>query len=385
MDRVGVNLLKAGMVFSEPVYIDDTNLFVLAGVPLRQKDLDKLKSWDIETVQTDGFPYPNKEEYVQEVAQKVNSALSLVEVQQNRSIYRNYTSLIEQMNMVFLRINAGDNASADIAINTISSQLFQVLENQRDRFVGFILGGEVKGNEMAKSSVNTAILSALIAQELKFPRYKIFNVIIGALLHDIGMLRLPKYIIDKQGGLSEKEQQQMHSHPLYGHKIATKELSYADEVGDIVLQHHERWDGNGYPEKLAGNSINIGARIVSITDAFEAMISEKPYRNSMVGYQAMINLLADSSHRFDPIILKALVLIMGIYPIGSFVSLNNGIIARVMEVRADAPLRPKIRVIIDEFKKIHKNEKGALIDLLIDKDLYITEAIDGKELSVQYA
>jgi HD-GYP domain-containing protein (c-di-GMP phosphodiesterase class II) len=162
-----------------------------------------------------------------------------------------------------------------------------------------------------------------------------------------------------------------------------KELNYSDEVGNVVLQHHERWDGNGYPHQIAGDGIDMGARIVSVADSFEAMVSHKPYRNSMVGYQAMKNLLADNSRRFDPDVLKAFILTMGIYPIGSIVRLNDDTVARVTEVRPFAPLRPKIQVLIDEHKKVFRNEEGAFIDLLLEKKRYITKAMDLKEISEQ--
>jgi HD-GYP domain-containing protein (c-di-GMP phosphodiesterase class II) len=195
------------------------------------------------------------------------------------------------------------------------------------------------------------------------------------------MLRLPEEITNKSGGLSEAELQRVQAHPLYTYKIITKELLYPEDVGLAALQHHERWDGEGYPRRIAGANIDMGARIVSVADAFEAMVSEKPYRNSMVGYQAMKNLLSDNSRRFDPDVLKAFIKTMGIYPIGSVIMLNNGAIARVTEVQGDAPLRPKIRLLIDEFGKVYKNEEGELIDLLTEKSLFIAQALDPREIS----
>jgi HD-GYP domain-containing protein (c-di-GMP phosphodiesterase class II) len=127
----------------------------------------------------------------------------------------------------------------------ISTQLLQAIRSQPEEFVGFILGGNVKGYEMAKSSVNTAILSGLVAHELKYPNHKTLSIIIGALLHDAGMLRLPKEITEKRGELSDPERKLMHTHPLLAYKIITKEFKYNEEVGTVVLQHHERWDGNG--------------------------------------------------------------------------------------------------------------------------------------------
>jgi HD-GYP domain-containing protein (c-di-GMP phosphodiesterase class II) len=281
--------------------------------------------------------------------------------------------------MIFLRVLEAENSTDNQLINIIGTQLLQVLRSERNKFIGFILGAEVKGFEMAKSSVNTAILSGLCALELKLPHHRILAIIIGALLHDIGMLRLPIEIIEKRGGLSEAERLRMRSHPLHSQRMVMKEFAYPDEIGEIVLQHHERWDGEGYPYHIAGENIELGARIVSIADAFEAMVSPKPYRSSIVGNQAIKNLLADNSRRFDPEILKVFITTIGIYPIGSIIQLNNGIIARVSETRAEAPLRPKMQVLVDEAGKMIKNEDIIYLDLFIQKNLYITKTLGAKE------
>jgi HD-GYP domain-containing protein (c-di-GMP phosphodiesterase class II) len=414
MKKVAVNTLKAGMAFSEPVYIEGNNLLVPAGVAIRKKDVDRLNSWGIDMVQTDGAPIsppaskdkkppvpaqnaaaeekPAARAAVSKTAaepkapeaapKKKSSLISLSEVQENKGAYRMYIDLIERLDQVFTSIATGISVEAR-SIDNITGRLLQAIREQRDSIIGYILGGEVSGHEMAKSSVNTAILAALIAAELKLPNHKVMQVVTGALLHDVGMLRLPKEIVDKKGGLSAAELQRVQAHPLYAYKIVNKELLYPEDVGIVVLQHHERWDGEGYPRRISGAAIDVGARIVSVADAFEAMVSQKPYRNSMMGYQAMKNLLSDNSRRFDPDVLKAFIQTMGIYPIGSIILLNNGAMARVVEVHGSAPLRPKIRILIDEFGKIFKQDEGDIIDLLTEKSLFIARAVDPKEAAKQ--
>jgi HD-GYP domain-containing protein (c-di-GMP phosphodiesterase class II) len=392
-------------MFSQPVYIEGNSLLVPAGVAVRKKDIERLQSWGIVTVETEGealgverAPKNQREETKppgdgkkpevpaqgEPKLKKKPNTLSLVEVQENKGAYRSYLDLIERLDVVFGNIASGVSVEAR-AIDDIAIRMIQAVRDQRDSIIGFILGGEVAGHEMAKSSVNAAILSALIAQEMKIPNHKMMLIITGALLHDVGMFRLPKEILDKKGGLSDAEFQRMQAHPLYTHKIVSKELLYPEDVGLIVLQHHERWDGEGYPRRLSGTAIDIGARIVSVADAFEAMVSQKPYRNSMMGYQAMKNLLSDNSRRFDPDVLKAFIQTMGIYPIGSIIFLNNGALGRVIEVHGDAPLRPKIRILVDEFGKVFRQEEGDIIDLLTEKSLFIAKAVDPKELAKKYA
>jgi HD-GYP domain-containing protein (c-di-GMP phosphodiesterase class II) len=400
MKKIDVNTLKPGMIFSAPVYIEGNNLLVPAGIAIRKKDIDRLVSWGYSSVSTEGEPVEAKSESAaaQPAAPPAQTdvspglsggvaknktmpkVLSLTDVQENKGAYRTYLSLIEKLDQVYTNIGQGVSVEPR-TVDNLTGQLLQAVRDERDHIIGFILGGEVSGRVLAKSSVNTAILSALIAMELKFSHHKVMQVVTAALLHDVGMLRLPPEITNKSGGLSGEELQRMQAHPLYTYKIITKELLYPEDVGLAALQHHERWDGEGYPRRISGADIDMGARIISVADAFEAMVSEKPYRNSMMGYQAMKNLLSDNSRRFDPDVLKAFIKTMGIYPIGSVIMLNNGAIARVTEVQGDAPLRPKIRVLIDEFGKVYQNDEGDLIDLLTEKSLFIARALDPKEFA----
>jgi HD-GYP domain-containing protein (c-di-GMP phosphodiesterase class II) len=415
MNVVNVSDLRPGQIFSEPVYSEGDYMLVSSGVPLRQRDIDVLNTWGIEYVRTEGIMLETSkpklnlknesseviikaleeqikeaigepEEIQEEVPKDIPKAgakpekrapikFSISDVRQNSSPYRRYKTFIEKLNSLFTALKSGTDIEMR-DIDNICLQLLQEMRENPDNFVGFILGGEVSGNELAKSSVNTAILSALTAQELKLPNHKIHNIVAGALLHDVGMLRLSKGITEKKGGLSEAELEQIKSHSMHTSKIVTKELFGPHEVNLIALQHHERWDGQGYPDKLVGQAIDIGARIVSVADAFEAMVSKKSYRNSMIGYQAIKNLLSDNARRFDPAVIIAFTKIMGIYPIGSIVRLNDTSIARVVSIHIDAPMRPKIQMLADNKGNALGSGSMPIFDLLETRTLFIKEAID---------
>jgi len=388
MNVINTSDLRLGQIFSEPVYMEGNNLLVAAFVPLRQKDINILTAWNIETVSTMGFTVDPEEETqnteVEDISpqNKEIPKFTISDVQQNSNPYRVYKNLIDKLDNAFNLFKSGDDLEMR-TIDNISLQLLQDLREYPDSFIGFILGGEISSQALAKSSVNTAILSALIAQELKLPNHKIHYIVAGALLHDIGMLRLSRGITEKKGGLSDAEREQIKSHPLYTSKIVTKELYGPREVNLIALQHHERWDGQGYPDKLTGQAIDIGARIVSVADAFEAMVSKKSYRSSLAGYQAIKNLLADNARRFDPAVIITFTKIIGIYPINSIVRLNNGSIARVTSIHAHAPMRPVVQLLMDIKGSVVDPENKISINLLDDKSLFIKEAVDPTEQSSQ--
>jgi HD-GYP domain-containing protein (c-di-GMP phosphodiesterase class II) len=305
--------------------------------------------------------------------------LSLAEVSEPSDSYKDYLAQVSSLDRIFKTIARGGRADIRLA-DAIAQRLLTVVRNRPGSLVSYILGGEVRRHELAKNAVNTAILSARIALEMRLPNHRIMQTITGALLHDTGMLRLPQELVKKTGALSAEELRRMQTHTLYSYRIVHEEMNYSAEMGTLVLQHHENWDGSGYPQGMAGEDIHFGARIVSVCDAFEAMVSEKPYRNSMLGYQAMKNLLADNSRRFAPDVLKALITVMGIYPIGSVVLLNNGVMARVVNVRREAPLRPRLAVLMDQSGKVFQQNQGESIDLLFEKSLYIVRAINIDEL-----
>jgi HD-GYP domain-containing protein (c-di-GMP phosphodiesterase class II) len=385
MNIIDTDTLRVGQVFSEPVYSEGENLLVPKLIPLLQRDIDFLYTWGIEDVSTEGYLLSDEEvaELTKEPVKHVNLEdvkLSISDVQKNSGPYRSYKSLIEKLDGVFVGIKSGVDIEMRV-IDNISGQLLKDLRDNPNNFIGFILGGEVTGHELAKSSVNTAILSALTAQEMRLPNHKILNIVSGALLHDIGMIRLSKGITEKKGGLSDAEFEQIKSHTVHSSKIVSKELFGNNEVNLIALHHHERWDGKGYPDQLTGNAIDMGARIVSVADAFEAMVSKKSYRESIVGYQAVKNMLADNARRFDPAVIMAFTKIMGIYPIGSIIRLNDESVARVLSVNSNAPMRPIVEILISKAGKIYKSGAGEVIDLLAEKSLFIKKAMDPAEFA----
>ena len=432
---IAVNKLKVGQTYSKEVYMDNGAILVNAGIPITQKDFERLAPLGVRlaycagklTGELAGGPVQEKPETVTENDKHMNASANVpdggsgeenrphgntqngethrpeagnrgyvgVNVQSTnagtggqgtghrltmgisgrRSVHNEYMSHIELINSVFLRISRNQNLDSH-PVNMISTRLLNCIRTQREEYIGCVLEADVKGYEMAKSAVNIAILSALTAHEIKLSHHKIMHVIVAALLHDSGMLRLPAGILEKKGALNADEKKQMYGHPVISREIVVRGFSYPADVGEMVLQHHERWDGKGYPRRVPGVNISTGARIVSIADSFEAMVSQKPYRSPVIGYQANKNLLSDNSRRFDPDILKVFVLAVGVYPIGSIVRLNNGVVAMVAEVRADTPLRPKLRVLADETGRRPGPAQSGFIDLLSEKKLFIASAVD---------
>jgi diguanylate cyclase (GGDEF)-like protein len=132
---------------------------------------------------------------------------------------------------------------------------------------------------------------------------------LGALLHDIGKIRVPESLLNKPGALSDEEWALMRTHPEAGERILAPIASLAD-VLPIVRGSHERWDGSGYPDRLAGEAIPIGARIVAVCDAFRAMVEPRPYRPARGREEALEELAANAGRQFDPDCVEALLAVL---------------------------------------------------------------------------
>ncbi|MDR2445100.1 MAG: HD-GYP domain-containing protein [Spirochaetaceae bacterium] len=370
MKKIATSSLREGQQFTKPVFIVKDNLFVPENMAIRNKDIKFLVSLGIDWVFTEG------ERVVSGNDDLKASQTVLAFAQVETSISKTHSALmllIDQLNSIFSNIAKFRKTNIRL-LWSITDSLISLIKESRNEAMGFVVCKNTDNLVMEKNSIDTAILSAVMGQELGFDSERNQGLVAAAILHDVGMLRLPEDVVKKKGELSDKDKEIIKSHTILSFNIMKKELMYPDSVCKIALQHHEHWDGTGYPRSLSGNYINERALIVSVTDAFVAMINSKVYRNSMTGYQAMKTLVSENASYFSPDMLKLFVKIMGIYPIGSGALLNDGRMAKILDVNADAPLRPVIQIIAGKNGVTLKN--GEKINLLADKSLFITRALD---------
>lgn len=385
MNTFKVSELKDGMMFDQPVYVDGENLLVPPNVPIKQKDIDRLIKWDVEEINTEGEIIPNEEGDAAGrsgyASKEQSNLMKVLDAQADKELLDLYFNSVKVVDSVYKSIKENEPVENE-GVDRVVNDLIPAIKDRKDEMISFLILSGHGEAPLAESSVNTTIISVFIAQAFKMTSHRINQLAFGALLHDIGMMKIPDQLLQKSGKLTDNELKVIQTHPIYSYKIITKTLRYPEEIGNIALQHHERWDGNGYPNQLKGEDISLSSRIVSVADAFEAMVSVRPYRNSMIGYKAMRQLLNDNSRRFDSRVLKTFIKIMGIYPIGSIVLLNDASIGRVISTHSNAPLRPTVRLLIDSRGRTLEKKKE-IIDLMHDKKLFIARAINPSELEVE--
>ncbi len=374
MKRVDVASLRAGMQFTEPVYVDDNNILVPAEVEIRQKDIDRLQKWNIDAVTTEGTVV-SPETQLHAVAANTSG-----EQTGDSRLQELFAASVKETNR-FFAVLGSNQAVQKTELESISDKLLAATVEASDDMLAFVLRNERSNPSIGLSAVNTVILSVLVGRSLRMDAARLKTLATSALLHDVGMVRVPGDIVRKTANLSAYEINRVRAHTLFSYQIISKELGFPEEIALVALQHHERWDGKGYPRKIAEKSIAVEARIVAVVDAFEAMVKDRPYRNSMISYAAMRQLLNDNSKHFDSEILRVFIKSVGIYPLGSFVILNNGGIGRVIKVNEHAPLRPTIRLLVDKTGKKFEDDKVATLDLTTETEIFIARAIDPKMIA----
>jgi putative nucleotidyltransferase with HDIG domain len=150
-------------------------------------------------------------------------------------------------------------------------------------------------------------LALTVAQELGMDSIEQRNVEFGALLHDVGKIAIPNEIINKPGPLDDEEWTVIKTHTLEGQRMLDRVGGVMQEIGQIVRSSHERWDGGGYPDGLAGEAIPRAARVVSACDAFHAMTTDRSYRQAMSTDDAIVELKIHAGTQFDPVVIAALI------------------------------------------------------------------------------
>ncbi|PKM53717.1 MAG: HD-GYP domain-containing protein [Firmicutes bacterium HGW-Firmicutes-5] len=193
-------------------------------------------------------------------------------------------------------------------------------------------------------SVNVAVLSIGLGTAMGFDKTDLCNLGFGALLHDIGKVFVPKDILHKQGPLTDNEFMEMKKHSYLGFEYLASE--YVGSVGAQagILDHHEKFSGGGYPNNAKGEKISLYGRIISIADVYDALTSDRPYRNGLLPSEAVEYIMGGTGNLFDPDLVAVFIRKIAPYPIGTPVKLSNGLVGVVTDNFESFCMRPNIRV-----------------------------------------
>jgi putative nucleotidyltransferase with HDIG domain len=192
-------------------------------------------------------------------------------------------------------------------------RLHSLLElNNAYRGTALVLGDVVEADDGYTGNHCRSVveLALAVGEELELDPERRRNLEFGALLHDVGKIAIPKEIINKPGKLDPSEWTIIKTHTVEGQKMLDRVGGFMRDVGMIVRSHHERWDGGGYPDGLAGEAIPIESRIIACCDAWNAMVTDRPYRRAFSHENALAELRANAGSQFDPRVVAVLALVV---------------------------------------------------------------------------
>lgn len=229
-------------------------------------------------------------------------------------------------------------------------------------------------------SINVCILAVMTGISLGYNELSLMELGVGALLHDIGMATIPSEILNKPGALTDAETELVKKHPENGFNILRAQGDIHLRSSHIAFQHHERWNGSGYPRGISGSDIMEYARIVAVADVFEALASDRPYREAYAINDIFTILRKLSGVYFDPDILDVFMSNIAPYPVGSMVRLDNGYIAVVLSVNKAHPHRPEVLCVIDGNQNLLV--PAIRMDLSREKQCKIVNILSGRDFKL---
>jgi len=321
MKKVTVDELKPGMKLAKDIILNDGRFLLLKGFTLKERYIDKIRLYDI--------PYV----YVEKEVEKVQYF--------NEEII--YSETFHNVNNIMKSVRNGGSIDVSSVKSTVSKIVQSIFNN--DNVFMKLSGIRDIDNYTYLHSIDVCIYSIIAGKSLNLLPDMLNNLALGALLHDIGKCKIPLEILNKPAKLSESEFEIMKKHTEYGYDILRKTPGLSEDVARIALNHHEHWDGAGYPRGLKGEEIDLLSRIVAITDVYDALTADRVYRRRFMPHKAVEYLISNSRAQFDPQILNIFMDNIAVYPPDIIVMLSTGEIGKVVKSKGPPSIRPKIMVI----------------------------------------
>ncbi|URZ02141.1 HD-GYP domain-containing protein [Clostridium felsineum] len=295
----------------------------------------------------------------------------LSDIKVDRKMQKLKAKTLNKMPLIFNNILTGEYENTKEAMETVDELVDYVVE--KGTINTNLYEVKLYDDYTYVHCLDTGIMAAFLGMSMGLTTAEVKELSISAMLHDIGKTKISNAIINKKSKLSDNEYEEMKKHPGFGRDILKNIGILSEKVVAGVYQHHERYDGNGYPEGIKGDEISLFGKLISICDVFTAVSANRSYRNRFKPNEAYELILASAGTMFDPKLVVDFKNTFFIYPLGSCVRLSNGIEGYVVKQNKGFPDRPIIRVIYGKTKE--EEITPYEIDLLQHNDIIIDEVI----------
>ena len=359
MRLVPIECVKPNSVIGKTLYDIDGRILVRSGLSLTEGIIDKIKNVKILSI------YIIDEYSSEEIEDIIKPELRQKAILTIKEAFSNIN-----------RITVADKFSKR------ESVYFDNIENMADNLIENVLSNESVllslvdirslDNYFYSHAVNVAVTSLTLGIALKLPKRQLQHLCTGALLHDVGKVFIPKEILMKADDFTPEENLMIEKHSALGYKYLSDSYSLSAHTKIIALQHHERPDGLGYPNKLTSDEISTLSKIVSIADAYDTLSGGRPNKKTMFPSDVLEYLMSNAGTMFDYDIVNTFCKIVIPFSQGTLVNLSNGDIAVVQKTLPNFPLRPIVKII-----------KSSKIDT-IDQEINLIHEISITITSVRY-
>lgn len=357
MQRISVLRLMPGMIVAKNVFAADGRVLIAAGISIKQSYIRRLQELGIASIYIDSPLLPAIE--VPEVVKEETRVKATAMV---KNAFQNFRTTKKLDYKKFSEVAAA--IVAELICN-------------RDTLIHLTDIRSYDDYTFAHS-VNVCILSVLMGTSKCYDEYKLKELALGALLHDVGKILVPIEVLNKPGRLTPKEFNIVKEHAELGFELLRKQQDQVSLLAcHVAFQHQEKYDGSGYPRQLKGKEIHEYARIVAVADVYDALTSDRPYRKGMLPHEAYEIMMASGKTHFDDEVLQRFFEKIAIYPVGTIVRLNSGEVGMITEVIPELQTRPKVQIITDSKGQLVQNLEE--INLAVHLTTFIDKVFDEEE------
>ncbi len=361
--KISIQQLKPGMfihdincVWMEHPFLvgalkikNDKTIEKIAGLGVREVYIDTLKGLDVIDAPTETEVNAEIEHkmlaMVQQVKPITTTSTLNEELKRSRKVYSEANKIISN---IMHDVRIGKQVEVERIDPVVEKMANSILRN-KDALLS-LCRIKNKDDYTFLHSVSVGALLISFAHALDFKRDVIKLLGVGGMLHDIGKTKVPNEILNKPGALTEEEFVIMKSHVVHGCSILRKSPGIAQVSFDVASQHHERFDGSGYPLGLKNSEMSVYGQMAAIVDVYDAITADRCYHKGMEPTVAIRKMFEWSKFHFNPKLLRTFIRIVGIYPVGTLVMLESGKIGVVIEQSETDMTRPLVRIIFDAKK-----------------------------------
>jgi HD-GYP domain-containing protein (c-di-GMP phosphodiesterase class II) len=366
--------IPVGSFFSSPVYLDEKYILTAPEVAFSQELIKTLQMWEFRQIYSDGDPKAEYSGSVEDVsgAEGLTEKSLLSDGEEINEAEKFYNDFIKYVENLFKTAAL----NKDIHFSGVAQRVKELCDMTREnrRYLLRVMKNDSidDQNYNASHATKSAIIAIIIGFFIKLPPHRLIELGVAALLHEIGMIKLPPQTYMSNRALSPQEKKLIMGHPILSYNIL-KGFDFPLVVSIAALEHHERENGIGYPQKLTGDKISLYAKIIGVACSYEALTSSRPYKDAKDGYTGMLDLLKNEGKQYDDTIVKALVFSLSIYPIGLYVLLSNGRKGQVVDVNPENPKFPRVQIFGEltpegKNKVIDTSQEGIHIDRPLQKE-----------------